>query len=221
MTAGRLLQSAGSLNGEPGEQLFETARLLCRRFLLDDAEQLAAAADHAQIAESLKDRFPVPYTLAEAQVFLGRHQEQVKTGYPVHVAIFIKPGDAAAKPIHVGSLGCVALDDVNYRTWSIGYWLTPSSWGKGYATEVVMAFVRWAFATWPQLHRIEASVFTRNKASAAVLRKAGFTEEVTKRQSSEKMGVVESETNYAVLRGDATQTIKLKHKAEHNTFVDS
>ena len=55
----------------------------------------------------------------------------------------------------------------------IGYGLEPEYWGKGYATEAVIAAVDWALKQ-PGVKRIEAETESENAASQRVLEKAGF-----------------------------------------------
>lgn len=58
-------------------------------------------------------------------------------------------------------------------TTEIGYGLLPEFWGKGYATEAVIAASRWAIRQ-PGIRAIEAEAEETNLASQRVLQKAGF-----------------------------------------------
>ncbi|KAJ6440540.1 acetyltransferase (GNAT) domain-containing protein [Purpureocillium lavendulum] len=202
----RTLASPNPPGGEPGAVLVETERLLIRRYVLADAPRLAAAADHASIGDGLRDRFPSPYTLADAEDFLAQHNDTVESRYPVHAAIFVKAAAAGHRQTqdlqYIGAMGVVPGDDVEYRTWELGYWLTPTAWGRGYMTEAVRGFTRWAFATWPALHRIEATPFAHNAQSCALLRKCGFVEEGRRRGAAEKNGVVVDIVVFGLLRSD-------------------
>lgn len=55
----------------------------------------------------------------------------------------------------------------------IGYGLLPEYWGQGYATEALIAAVKWALDQ-PGAERIEAETEPENTASQRVLVKAGF-----------------------------------------------
>lgn len=59
------------------------------------------------------------------------------------------------------------------RAW-IGYLLTPSAWGQGFATEACMWLVAELARHW-RVREILASVDARNVKSIAVLERAGFT----------------------------------------------
>lgn len=211
------LTSPSPPSAEPGTLLLETDRLLLRRHLPSDAPSLAAAANHASIAANLRSGFPSPYTLADAQHFLSlslrsSSAETDHRYYPTTAAILLKQphtntddtGDPSSPPYtYIGALGIVPHTDAVYRrTWELGYWLTPSAWGRGYATEAVRAAVPWMFDTWPALNRVEAVVYAGNGASAGVLRKAGFVEEGRKRGCVEKGGEIRDELMFGITRGD-------------------
>ncbi len=57
----------------------------------------------------------------------------------------------------------------------IGYFLKPSAWGKGYATEICKRLLEFAFQDSP-LTELVASVNEKNVASRNVLEKSGFIE---------------------------------------------
>jgi ribosomal-protein-alanine N-acetyltransferase len=59
----------------------------------------------------------------------------------------------------------------------MGYELSPTHWGRGFATEAVRAMVDMGFGTWPGLHRIHAHCIAENEASARVLLRAGLRQE--------------------------------------------
>ncbi|KAK7426174.1 hypothetical protein QQZ08_007340 [Neonectria magnoliae] len=201
MAADEILTSPSPPSEEPGTVLFETKRLIIRRYVLSDAPFTAAAANHPTIAVNMRNRFPSPYSLTDAETFLRGACEPTGTSYPGDSGIFLKPdGDAA--PVFIGSLGVIPQKDVYYRTWEIGYWIAAEAAGHGYATEAIRALVRWVFATWPGLNRLEASTFGRNAASQNVLKKAGFVEEGRRRAAIEKKGEVLDEVLFGLLRED-------------------
>jgi RimJ/RimL family protein N-acetyltransferase len=55
----------------------------------------------------------------------------------------------------------------------LGYFLKPSAWGKGYATEIARRLLEFAFRESP-LEELVASVHHENLASKKVLEKSGF-----------------------------------------------
>jgi ribosomal-protein-alanine N-acetyltransferase len=201
----RHLEPVTSLNGAPGTVILETERLIIRRQTMADAPDLAAAANYEAVAADLRDRFPSPYTLADAEGYLKLMTTSSENVYPEALAILLKPGQPgndSPKPLYIGGVGIMRQLDVNYRTWEIGYWLTPSAWGSGYMTEVVQPFTRWCFATFPKLHRIEATAYARNEKSGRVLERCGFVLEGRLRENVSKKGEILDTVLYGLLRSD-------------------
>ena len=186
--------------------LVETPRLLLRRVQPSDAAALAEAANHRAVYLALRDSFPSPYTLADAESFVASRASAADADptmglYPSGVGVFVKTDDGD-EPRFVGCVGAEPGKDVCYRTWEVGYWLTPPAWGKGYATEVMAAFVPWLLKTWPGIHRVQAFTFANNAQSGKVLSKCGFALEGVQRQAAEKNGELVDLKMYALLNSD-------------------
>ena len=156
-----------------------------------DAEAVAAAADNPHIAANLRNAFPSPYTLADAEWYvndcIARGEERQLTR-----AIMIE-GRAA------GSIGVFVRDDVYEKSAELGYWLAEEHWGRGVMTQAVRQICREAFDRFDIL-RIFAEPFADNLGSRRVLEKAGFTCEGTMRNGVFKNGRVRSYCMYALLR---------------------
>lgn len=156
-----------------------------------DAEAVAEAADNPRIAANLRNAFPSPYTLADAEWFvedcIARGEER-----QLSRAIIIE-GKAA------GSIGVFVKDDVYEKSAELGYWLAEACWGRGVMTEAVRQICREAFDRFDIL-RVFAEPFADNRGSRRVLEKAGFTCEGTMRNGVFKNGRVHSYCMYALLR---------------------
>lgn len=156
-----------------------------------DAEAVAEAADNPRIAANLRNAFPSPYTLADAEWFvedcIARGEER-----QLSRAIIIE-GKAA------GSIGVFVKDDVFEKSAELGYWLAEACWGRGVMTEAVRQICREAFDRFDIL-RVFAEPFADNRGSRRVLEKAGFTCEGTMRNGVFKNGRVHSYCMYALLR---------------------
>lgn len=156
-----------------------------------DAEAVAAAANNPHIAANLRNAFPYPYTLADAEWYvndcIAQGEERQLTR-----AIIIE-GRAA------GSIGVFVRDDVYEKSAELGYWLAEEHWGKGIMTEAVRQICREAFDRFDIL-RIFAEPFADNLGSRRVLEKAGFAWEGTMRNGVYKNGQVHSYCMYALLR---------------------
>lgn len=139
------------------------ARCTIRDYRPSDAESLAKHANNRKIWLGLRDAFPHPYTVDDAKRFL----EGSIRGLPrIHFCIDI---DSAA----VGGIGLRPGEDVHRHTAEFGYWLAEEFWGRGIMSEIVPAFVDFAFKEF-SLTRIFAMPHSSNPASARVLEKAGF-----------------------------------------------
>ena len=156
---------------------------------MEDAAELAEAGNNRNIWIRIRDRMPHPYTVADAQAYLDRVQQD-KTGCVACIEIDGKVG---------GSIGLHPGEDVYRRTAELGYWVAEPYWGRGIATEAVRALVEYGFKNIP-LDRIYASAYANNLASVRVLEKCGFQFEGRMRKNVIKDGVVLDSLLYAILR---------------------
>jgi RimJ/RimL family protein N-acetyltransferase len=154
-----------------------------------DRDAIVRHANNRKISINLRDRFPHPYTAADArswlEVVVGRKPE---TNFAIDVA-----GEA------VGGIGFDLQPDVAHRSAEIGYWLAEEFWGRGIATEALVAVSDYAFASF-NICRLYAHVFEWNRASARVLEKAGYEFEGRLRKSVTKEGQTIDQFMYAMIR---------------------
>lgn len=162
-----------------------------RPWRLSDAGDVAAAANNQKIAANLRNVFPFPYTLADAEWYVG---DCVAQGEARQLTRAIVIDEKAA-----GSIGVFVKDDVYEKSAELGYWLAEPYWGQGVMTEAVRQLCREAFGRFDVL-RIFAEPFADNLGSRRVLEKAGFTCEGTMRNGVFKNGRVHSYCMYALLR---------------------
>jgi [ribosomal protein S5]-alanine N-acetyltransferase len=163
-------------------------RCLVRPFIAADAASVAAAANDRRIWLELRDLFPHPYHLADAEAYISR----VASIDPPRSLAIVVDGDP------VGGVGLELMADVNRRSAEIGYWLGTAYWGRGIATEAVTLVTDWAFNA-HGLFRIFAQPFASNLGSRRVLEKAGYRLEGTMRCSAVKNGIVRDQCMYARL----------------------
>ena len=168
--------------------LLQGTRCTVRPWSKDDAESLVRHANNLNVARNLRDRFPNPYTAADAKFFL---KHATRSQDPSNLAIDV--GGAA-----VGAVGYVPGQDVERYSAEIGYWLGEEFWGRGIVTEAVMLVTAHVFAELNYL-RLFALPFADNPASARVLEKAGYTREAQLRASSVKFGEPKDQWLYARL----------------------
>lgn len=164
---------------------------ILREWRQSDAADVVRYADNEKIARNLRDVFPHPYTLADAENFINSCLEADEI-CQLFRAITV---DGHA----VGSVGLLLGRDVYQKNAELGYWLAEDFWGRGIMTQTVRQFCREGFSRW-DIQRIYAEPFAYNIASRRVLEKAGFTLEGIMRQGVFKRGQVCDSCMYALLR---------------------
>lgn len=153
-----------------------------------DAKALAPLADNRRVWINLADRFPHPYTLADARRWIRESTlRHPMSDYAVEC------GGRLA-----GGIGLLPGEDIRLLTAEIGYWLGEPFWGRGIATAAVTVFTAHAFAVLG-MRRLFARVLAWNPASARVLEKCGYRLEGRLRRSALKDGQVVDELLYARL----------------------
>ena len=160
-----------------------------RRFRFGDETSLVRSANNRKLWRNLRDRFPHPYTMDDAVWWV----QAATATYPT--TDFAIEVDGAA----VGGVGLILRDDVYRGTAEIGYWLGEEFWGRGIATEALIAVTEYAFANF-DLCRLYAHVFDWNGASSRVLEKAGYEFEGRMRKSVIKEGQTIDQLMYAMVR---------------------
>ena len=155
-----------------------------------DAASLARHANDRRIWLNLRDRFPHPYTLADAHAFIT----MATAMSPVTFFAIAIDGKA------VGGIGYTLHEDVERVSAEIGYWLGTAFWGQGIMTSALVGVTRHAFERHADLRRIYAVPFAWSDASMRVLQKAGYQLEGRMRQSVLKDGKLTDQLMYAILR---------------------
>jgi ribosomal-protein-alanine N-acetyltransferase len=170
-----------------------------------DAEPIARYANNRSVWLNLRDAFPHPYTIDDAREFIrsirGREPE---TTFAIAVE-----GEA------VGSVGFVPRHDVERVSAEIGYWVAEPFWGRGIATDALMALTDHAVRTC-SLTRVYALPFARNAASCRVLEKAGYVLEARLRRSAIKDGVITDQMQYAFVVPEAA-AVNADDRPRHET----
>jgi RimJ/RimL family protein N-acetyltransferase len=160
----------------------ETERLVLRPPGPDDAARIADRINDYDIAR-MTGRAPYPFAVADAEAFLRSGAE----ADPLCERAFLiedRAGDLAggvgfhAPRTEWSESGCALGPE-------LGYWLGRDFWGRGLATEAVLAALDWAREGWG-VRAVAAGHFADNPASGRVLEKAGFlyTGEVQRRPSA-------------------------------------
>jgi RimJ/RimL family protein N-acetyltransferase len=160
-----------------------------RSWRSSDAPDLAHAANDRSIWVNVRDRFPHPYALADAERFIT-----LSAGTEPESSFAIDVGGRV-----VGAIGLILGEDIYRVSAEVGYWMAADWRGRGIAAEALRGLSAWAFPRFA-LVRLHAAVFTWNHASARVLEKAGFALESTARCAALKDGRIVDEWIYVRLR---------------------
>ncbi len=169
--------------------LLDIGQYKIRDWQKSDAPSIAKYANNRKIWKNLRDGFPHPYNLSDAESFLSLVQLQEPKSY---FAI-------ASNEEAFGGIGLGIGSDVHRFTAELGFWLAEPFWNKGVMTESVLRFTEYAFEKF-KLHRIYAEPYATNPASVRVLEKAGFFLEGTLRANVYKNGRVLDQFLYSRVR---------------------
>jgi ribosomal-protein-alanine N-acetyltransferase len=162
-----------------------------RQWRMADADALVRHANNLNVARQLRDRFPHPYSRANAHAFL---KAAISTPDTSNLAIDVQ-GEA------VGAIGYVVGVDVERYSAEIGYWLGEAHWGRGIVTEALGLVTDHVFTT-VNLLRLFALPFADNAGSIRVLEKAGYVREAILRSSSVKNGQPRDQALYARINAE-------------------
>ena len=148
--------------------MFETERLIVRRFTPNDANDVYECCNDFEMVKTTLG-LPWPYTFEMAKSWVEVQPQREEEGISYEFAICFK--DNPNKVI-----GCMALIDVNPRAKraELGYWVNRNYWKQGIATEAAKGMINFGFDKLG-LHSIVARHFDINPASGRVMQKCGMT----------------------------------------------
>ena len=176
----------------------QTERLTLRLHAPSDIPALMPLIGAREVAATTL-RIPHPYTEADARDFIAGTQEERLNGSGLRLSIVVRESDTLCGG---GSLRI----EPDHRRAELGYWIGVPHWGKGYATEAARALVKYGFETL-QLHRIFASHFVDNLASARVLIKIGMRHEGRQRGHILKWGEFLDIEMYGTVASDVERAL--------------
>lgn len=177
-----------------GTKSIETARLLLRRFHMDDAPAVYQNwGSDPQVSDRLSWALHqnVDDSVAMLNGWLGHYDNEEYYRW----AITLKP---ETEPI--GNITVVRLEN-DIKMVHIGYYVGSVWWGLGIASEALSALIRFIFEE-VGVNRIEARHDVKNPASGKVMEKCGMVREGTKRQAEYVKGVLMDCAEYAILAED-------------------
>ena len=140
-----------------------SGRFKLRPLQIADAEQVNLCIRDPRIYRSV-GKIPPNQTLANTQAYILDCQK--KAVLKESFAYGIVDDDRI--------VGCVSASPLaDNRFLDVGYWIAPSYWGGGIATQAVSTFVKWLHEE-EKIRFVTAGYFVDNPASGHVLRKCGF-----------------------------------------------
>ena len=114
----------------------ELSKSAIRSLRMSDAPNVVKHGNNFKVWINLTDRFPHPYTLSHARVWLKQHVGTVpETSFAIEV-----------EGAFAGEIGFNPQQGERRLCAEIGYWLGEEYWGIGIATEAVSAMTEYLFA---------------------------------------------------------------------------
>lgn len=160
-----------------------------------DQADIVRHANNPNVARHLRDLFPQPYTLKDANDWLARAGQQSP---PLNLAITIDDR-------FIGGIGLSPGFDIHRVSAEVGYWLGEEFWDRGIAACALRGFTQYAFATFPELNRIFAYVDEDHPPSIRVLEKAAYRREGHLLGAAIKHGQIHHQFLYAITRTEAAK----------------
>ena len=154
------------------EIFLQTRRLIMRRFVPADAENLSELDSDPEVMRYLNGGDPTSYEVIRDKtlpIFLDYYEKYDDYGY---WAVVEKSSDDFIGWFHLKPIGERPLEA------ELGYRLKRDAWGKGYATEGSKALIEKGFADLG-LDRVVATALPENVASIHVMEKAGLVFETS------------------------------------------
>ena len=168
----------------------ETDRLILRKMLVSDAEDVYAYSCRDDVTEFLTwTPHPTPAYTADYLRYLG---QRYSVGDYFNWAVVEKKSGRV-----IGSCGFTRFDFPN-DSGEIGYVFHPDFGGRGYATEAAREVLRFGFVAL-KLHRIEAKYLKGNERSGLLLERLGMSFEGERREAMLVKGAYRTVGTYSML----------------------
>jgi RimJ/RimL family protein N-acetyltransferase len=151
-----------------------------------DAPIMARLANNKNIFDNLRDGFPYPYTLADAESFIENFKD--------HSESWIFAIEYHGE--YVGNIGLIKQTDVYQKSAELGYFVGEPYWNKGIATKAIQLICDFGFQNL-DIVRIHSGIYEYNKASQRVLEKCEFDKEGIFKKAIFKNGKIWDEVRYA------------------------
>ena len=178
-----------------GTKTIETERLILRRFVIEDAEDMYKNwASDPKVNTFMT--WPMHTDISVSKALLENWISRYEDGRTYNWGITLKGND------HV--IGNISVVDRNERTctYELGYCLGSTFWGRGIMPEALKAVICYLFENEKDLNRIIATHDVRNKKSGRAMQKAGMHFDGILRDSKKNNLGFHDTAYYSVLRSD-------------------
>ncbi len=179
--------------------VYETDRLLLK--VLDPFQAGLTLDYYSRNRAFLEEWEPVReeafYTLQKQRELLAQEQADFESGRLFRAWIFKKEEEDRA----IGMFGFSNIVRGAFLSCFLGYKLDGQETCKGYMTEALQRGIAMMFEDYG-LHRIEANIMPKNKASLRVVEKLGFCNEGLSRQYLKINGVWEDHIHMVLLNDE-------------------
>lgn len=167
-------------------------KIILSPFLMADAPLVQRYAGIPEIAR-VTQHIPSPYPNGLAEKWISSHLLDFLEQRNVVFSIRSKEGE-----LH----GAINLHlDLKNKLGTLGYWMGPPFWNKGYCTDAARRLIRYGFEDL-FLNKIYARHLAANPASGRVMQKSGMTQEGFLRHHVIKDSVAMDLVEYGVLRDE-------------------
>jgi ribosomal-protein-alanine N-acetyltransferase len=145
--------------------ILETARLILREFVPEDADALALVISDPETMRF----YPAPYTGTQVDDWIERNRRRYQNdGAGLWAMVLKSTGEM------IGDCGLTRQQVEGEVLYEIGYHLRRDLWGQGLATEAAIACREWGFARLP-VDRLISLIRTENEPSRRVAERNGMT----------------------------------------------
>ncbi|MBI3478402.1 MAG: GNAT family N-acetyltransferase [Acidobacteria bacterium] len=147
------------------KQILETARLVLREFVKDDAAALGLVVSDP---ETMK-HYPAPLDRAGTERWIERNLHRyAEDGVGLWAMVLQSSGEM------IGDCGIIRQNVEDEYFYEIGYHLRRDHWGQGFATEAAVACREWGFANL-KVDRMISLIRPENIPSRRVAERNGMT----------------------------------------------
>jgi len=155
---------------------YETERLILKTLSPNEARESLAyyVSNKAFLGPFEPKREDAFYTLTYQRELLTDDRRSMLDGHSLRLWIYLKEDKGLGRPI--GNFAFSNIIRGVFLNCFLGYKLDGGYLNKGYMTEALGKGIEVIFDEY-KLHRIEANIMPRNKASLAVVEKLGFYNE--------------------------------------------